>query len=113
MSRTDESPLSPEDGHRKTAALNHLLGQIGLSNGDLTQWWNLVGDDLLEGRTPTQAWLAGDTEAVTTLVKRWYEASTGAAGRASGDPEFLALLRAKLATLDERVSGGGPLHRSA
>lgn len=108
----EKSSLEPGDG-RQAAALNHLLGQIGLSKDERTQWWNLVAHSELGGRTATQAWLAGDAEAVTALVEQWYAASADAAGRAGRDPEFLALLRRKLTDVDERVSRGGPLHRSA
>lgn len=111
-SGNEESSLEPGD-RRQAAALNHLLGQIGLSKDERTQWWNLVAHSELGGRTATQAWLAGDAEAVTALVRHWYAASSDAAGRAARDPEFLALLRRKLADLDQRVSRGGPLHRSA
>jgi hypothetical protein len=109
----DENTSSPEDRHRQAAALNHLLGEIGLSKGEQSQWWNLVAHAELGGRTATQAWLAGDAESVTAIVEQWYAASTEAAGRASHDPEFLAHLRQKLADLDKRVLRGGPLHRSA
>lgn len=108
----EESSLEPGD-RRQAAALNHLLGQIGLSKDERTQWWNLVAHSELGGRTATQAWLAGDAEAVAALVEQWYAASSDAAGRAARDPEFLALLRRKLANLDEQASRGGSLHRSA
>jgi hypothetical protein len=108
----EESGLDPGD-RRQAAALNHLLGQIGLSKDERSQWWNLVVHSELGGRTATQAWIAGDAEAVTALVEQWYAASADAAGRAGRDPEFLALLRRKLTDLDEQASRGGSLHRSA
>ena len=108
----EESDVEPGD-RRQAAALNHLLGQIGLSTDERAQWWNLVAHSEVGGRTATQAWLAGDADAVTALVEQWYTASSDAAGRAGRDPEFLALLRRKLADLDERASRGGSLHRSA
>jgi hypothetical protein len=112
ISDHEESNSDPGD-HRQAAALNHLLGQIGLSKDERSQWWNLVTHHELGGRTATQAWLAGDAEAVTALVERWYAASADAAERAARDPEFLTVLRQKLADLNERTSRNGPLHRSA
>jgi hypothetical protein len=103
---------SAEEVHRQAAALNHLLGEIGLSTAEQTTWWNLVAQAELGNRTATQAWLAGDNEAVKALVERWYEASKLAADRASGDPEFLVTLRRKIAELDRRLSGNS-IHRSA
>lgn len=108
----EENGFDP-GGRRQAAAFNHLLGEIGLSNNERTQWWNFVAHDELGGRTATQAWLAGDTDAVIALVERWYRASTDAADRAAHDPNFLALLQRKLTESIERTSPGGPLHRSA
>lgn len=101
---------SPEEIHRQAAALNHLLGEIGLSSNEQTQWWNLVAHRELGNRTATQAWLAGDTEAVKALVGRWYDATKSAANRASGTPEFLVVLRERLAELDQRFFSS--LHRT-
>jgi hypothetical protein len=56
---------------------------------------------------PTQAWLAGDSAQVTSLVESWYAAGAKEAERAGGDPDFLAMLRRKLAELED-----GPLNRS-
>jgi hypothetical protein len=106
-------PRSPEDEdrHREAAALNHLLGEIGLSPTEQTQWWNHVAHDELDGRTPTAAWLAGDVDAVRALVERWFDASKVAAGRARGNDELLALLRERLSRLDDGPSAG--IRRSA
>ena len=104
---------SPEEMHRQTAALDHLLGEIGLSRNDQITWWNLVAQRELGNRTATQAWLAGDTEAVKALIERWYESSKLAASRVSGSPEFLVLLREKLAELEKRPFGSGTIRQSA
>jgi hypothetical protein len=107
----ERDTASPEEIHRRAAALNHLLGEIGLSSNESTTWWNLVAHRELGNRTATQAWLAGYTEAVKALVERWYEATKSAADRASGTPEFLVALREKLAELDERFFSS--IHRTA
>src|SRR5580704_4560866 len=84
----------PIELNRRAAALNEILGRIGLSDvaGHTTEWWNLVGYRELGGRTPTQAWLAGDHEAVESLVLSWFDRSEQAAERARGDEAFLRML---------------------
>jgi hypothetical protein len=99
---------SDDERQRQAAALNDLLDAFGLTTSEQTGWWNLTAFAELGGRTPTQAWLAGDTELVKSLVEGWYAASAKAAERAAGDPEFLTMLRRKLAELE-----GGPLNRIA
>jgi hypothetical protein len=102
-----------DEEHRQAAALNHLLGEIGLTTAEQTRWWNHVAYPELGDRTPTAAWLAGDIDGVTDLVKGWYDASTSGAGRAAANPDFLAMLRQKLDELDERVASAAAVNRSA
>lgn len=93
---------TPENGYesqRKAAAINYLLGQIGLSNGRGTEWWNHQTYPELDGRTPTEAWLAGDEEAVRDLVNKWYADTQSSIERQRKDPEFMAMLRRKVETL--------------
>lgn len=106
--------VDPQEPQGRAAAINLLLGEIGLSTGSQTRWWNLVGYEELGGRTPTQAWLAGDEEAVRALVQRWYEASIAAQRQAVNSPELMALLTRRLQELDVRFRGDhGPTQRSA
>lgn len=102
------SPSSPSDieRQRQAAALNHLLGEIGLTSDEQTKWWNLVSYEELGGRTPTQAWLAGEEDSVRALVEQWYEASNAAAARLIGNDEYLLHLRRKLKELDEKYGSG-------
>jgi hypothetical protein len=109
----NESGMSPEEAQRQAAAINHLLGEIGLTHEEQTTWWNLVAHHELGGRTATAAWLAGDTDGVRTLVEAWYAASTAAGRRAASNPEVLALLRRQLSELDDRAAHKGRVHRSA
>lgn len=102
-----------EEMRRQAAALNHLLGEIGLSRDEQHTWWNLVAQRELGNRTATQAWLAGDTDAVRALIERWYEMTKTAADRASGSPEFLAHLRKKITELNERPFLSGSIGQSA
>ena len=94
--------IAPENGHeseRKAAAINYLLGQIGLSNGRETEWWNHQAYPELGDRTPTQAWLAGDEEAVRKLVEDWYRATQAALDEHRQDPAFMQMLRDKIDAL--------------
>jgi hypothetical protein len=82
----------PRELNRRAAAVSEILGRIGLSSRDTTDWWNLSAHEELGGRTATQAWLAGDRLAVERLVLSWYERSESAAQRARGDEAFLSML---------------------
>jgi hypothetical protein len=91
---------TPENGYesqRRAAAVNALLGQIGLSDGKETEWWNFHTYKELGDRTPTQAWLAGDEKDVEQLVRRWYLESERTLEKHRGDPAFMNMLRDKLA----------------
>ena len=99
--------LAPENGYesqRKAAAINYLLGQIGLSNGRETEWWNHRRYPELGDRTPTQAWLAGDEDAVRALVDKWYAETQEAVEEHRGDPDFLSMIRRKADALRARLS---------
>ncbi|MDA8357299.1 MAG: hypothetical protein M0Z95_13645 [Actinomycetota bacterium] len=86
------SDSDPRELNRRAAAVNEILGRIGLSSRDATEWWNFSAYEELGGRTATQAWLAGDHHAVERLVLSWYERSETAARRARGDEAFLRML---------------------
>ncbi len=105
--------MDTEESQRQAAALNHLLGQIGLVRDEQAAWWNFTTYGDLGGRTPTQAWLAGDTDAVRALVEKWYASTIDGQRRAAADPEMMAMLRRRLAELDERHPGSGQVRRSA
>lgn len=89
MTFTDSDP---RELNRRAAAVNEILGRIGLTSRDTTDWWNFSAYEELGGRTATQAWLAGDHHAVERLVLSWYERSETAAQRARGDEAFLRML---------------------
>jgi hypothetical protein len=82
------------EAQRKAAAINLILGQIGLSDGKATEWWNYQSYPELGGRTPTQAWL--DEEAVRSLVDEWYADSQAAVDQYRSDPAFMEMLRRKV-----------------
>jgi hypothetical protein len=89
---------------RKSAAINHLLGRIGLSEGKATEWWNHQSYPELGDRTPTEAWLAGDEIGVRKLVDRWYDDTQSAIDEHRRDPEFMAMLRRKAEALRTKLS---------
>ena len=84
---------------RRARAINVLLEQIGVSKGLQNEWWNLTAWPELGDRTPTQAWLAGDHEAVRELVEKWYADSEAVGERLRSDPHFMDLLRSRLEKL--------------
>jgi hypothetical protein len=79
-----QNALSDIERQRQAVALNHLLGEIGLTSVEQTKWWNLVRYEELGLRTPTQALLAGEEDSVRALVEQWYEASRAAPARLIG-----------------------------
>ncbi len=105
--------MDTEGSQRQAAALNHLLGEIGLATDEQAAWWNFSVHEDLGGQTPTQAWLAGDADAVRAVVEKWYAATIDAQRRTAADPEMMAMLRRRLAELDERYPGRGQVRRSA
>jgi hypothetical protein len=78
------------ESQRKAAAINFLLGQIGLSNGRETEWWN---------HRP-----AGDEEGVRKLVATWYAETQSAIDQHRSDPEFMAMLRRKAKALRGKLT---------
>ena len=82
----------PVELGRRAAAVNEILSKIEQSSGEQSEWWNRFAYEELGNRTPTQAWLAGDHEAVERLVLNWYERSEAAADRVRNDPAFLRML---------------------
>ena len=110
---SEDIETSNIERHRQAAALNHLLGEIGLDPGQQTQWWNLVGHEELGGRTATEAWLAGDAQDVRMLVESWYASTRAAGQRALADDTLLGELRQKLAQLDLEYGSSNTMHRTA
>lgn len=92
------------ESQRRAAAINYLLGQIGLSSGKETEWWNYQTYPELGDRTPTQAWLAGDEEGVRKVVDAWYQETRAAVEEHRRDPEFLAMIRRKIDVRRARLS---------
>ncbi len=89
-----DSDRDPQELHRRAAAVNEIIGRIGVSGtgSGISEWWNLESFEELGGRTPTAAWLAGGHEAVERLVLSWFDRSEQAASRAQSDQAFLRMV---------------------
>jgi hypothetical protein len=92
-------PVTPVEANRRAAAFNELLRAIAHSTGDRSEWWNLSRYEQLGNRTPTEAWLEGDHEAVENLLMEWLAASEAAVERHRNDPEFMDMIRKKSTAL--------------
>ena len=92
------------ESQRQAAAINYLLGQIGLSDGRTTEWWNHQSYPELGDRTPTEAWLAGDEDGVRKLVDKWYADTESAIDQHRRDPEFMEMLRRKVEALRTKLT---------
>jgi hypothetical protein len=53
---------------REAAALNDRLRKSGRTREGVDIWWNLTRQPALGQRTPLQAWIAGERDAVLALV---------------------------------------------
>ena len=53
---------------RQAQALNGRLRELGRTREGVDIWWNLTRHPALGHRTPSQAWVAGDREAVIALI---------------------------------------------
>jgi hypothetical protein len=92
-------PVTPNEANRRAAAFRELLQEIARSTGDPSEWWNFSRYEQLGNRTPTEAWLAGDHEAVENLIVEWHAASEAAVERQRNDPEFMDMIREKSTAL--------------
>jgi len=54
---------------QEAQALNERLQRNGKTREGINVWWNLTIQPRLGGRTPLQAWLAGDRDSVLALVQ--------------------------------------------
>lgn len=95
-----EPDADPQAVQRVAAAINDLLIKHGYPPDRVDDWWNSIYPGL-DGRTPTQAWLAGEYDLVWRVIDGDYAASQRAAEQLVADPEAMEYLRRKIAELDE------------
>jgi hypothetical protein len=84
--------LSDDQRRQVAAGLNQILVELGKPRQEISDWWNLIAFSHLGGRTPTQAWLAGDYEEVRDLVRSMYEDSADSALRLKQSASFAELV---------------------
>ena len=96
------APENGSEAQRRAAAINDLLGRIGLSDGSTTEWWNHQTYPELGGKTPTQAWLAGDHVGVRSLIDKWYGETERSIAENRRDHRCMATLRQKIDALNAK-----------
>jgi hypothetical protein len=89
-----EPETDPGELARRADLVSELLDRIEVSSGDgsATEWWNLSTYEELGGRTPTQAWVLGEHQAVERVVLSWFERSEQVAQRMREDHAFLRMI---------------------
>jgi hypothetical protein len=90
-----------EDQYREQAR-SEIFDSI--ERGSPHEWFNLSTYPELDNRTPSEAWAAGDRDAVVELVDSWYEATERAVERHRADPEFMQMLRDRSAAIAAKRS---------
>lgn len=90
-----------EDRYRERARAD-ILSRI--EHGSDSDWFNLRTYLELGNRTLTEAWRAGDRDAVIEVLDLWRESSEHVAQRALADPELLQELRDRSAEIAVQAS---------
>ncbi len=92
----------PENGDRR-AAIDDLLDRIAASTGGADEWWNRSAYEELGGRTPTEAWLAGDRDGVVRVILEWYQKTEESAERIRNDPTTLQMIEDRRRSIAEEA----------
>ena len=87
------------DPYREQARAD-LIANI--ENGTPSDWFNLSTYEELNDRTPTEAWRAGDHDAVELLIDQWYAEAEAHAERRRNDPKFMAMIERRREALDAK-----------
>jgi hypothetical protein len=98
------------DPYREQARAD-LIEQI--AKGTPHDWFNMSTSQLLGDRTPTEAWQAGDHEAVERLIDQWYAEAEAHAERRRNDPKFMAMIKRRSEELDAKRAEADKHRRSA
>jgi hypothetical protein len=98
------------DPYRERARAD-LIANI--ENGTPSDWFNMTTYAELDDRTPTEAWRAGDHEAVELLIDKWYADSEASAERHRNDPKFMAMIDRRREAIDAARSIADKQRRSA
>jgi hypothetical protein len=84
-----------------------------IANGRPNDWFNMSTSELLGNRTPTEAWQAGDHQAVERMIDKWYADAEASAERHRNDPTFMAMLERRREELDAERAEADKRRRSA
>jgi len=88
----DIDSMPEEQRQRAAAGLSEILVELGQPSQPISDWWNLIAFPELEGRTPTQAWLAGHGNEVRDVIQSMYSASVSAQQRCARNPAFAQMI---------------------
>jgi hypothetical protein len=66
---TPDDQVTPLEAQREAIRINVLLGNIGCSPRQVTQWWVESAYSELHGATPLAAWNRGEFSQVEILVE--------------------------------------------
>ena len=97
------SPLSQFEQARRQAATDELVNRIASSSGDSDEWWNARTHEELGGRTPTDAWLAGDHDGVMRVIAGWYQQTDERAEQIRNDPAMLEMIEDRWRSVAEKA----------
>lgn len=85
------------DPYREQARAD-LVEQI--AKGTPHDWFNMSTSELLGNRTPTEAWRAGDHEAVERMIDQWYATAEASAERHRNDPTLMTMIDRRREDID-------------
>jgi hypothetical protein len=66
---TPDDQVTPINAQREAIRINVLLGNIGCSPRQVTEWWFESAYSELDGATPLAAWNRGEFSRVKVLVE--------------------------------------------
>jgi hypothetical protein len=90
--------LTYEDGveaGRREIATAVLIQQIAEDRPGL--WCNYLPVPELGDRTPTEAWQAGEHQAVRDLIAKWYAETEATGKRMRSNPAYMKLIEERIA----------------
>jgi hypothetical protein len=59
--------MDPWESHQRASVLDELLGQLGMTEATIAEWWNRPTTEL-NGRTPAESWHLGQHLDVERVV---------------------------------------------
>jgi hypothetical protein len=84
-----------------------------IENGTPIDWFNRTNYPEIGDRTPTEAWQAGDHEALERLIDQWYAEAEAHTERRLNDPKFSAIIESRREALAAKRSTEASKRNSA